>query len=137
MDSSETIRQLASSIESEVVRAEDPIRIVPKGWGEERWLVNIPSYCAKILIIESGKKMSWHYHEIKEETFFVLSGTVELLCGSDKDINRAKKIILGKNQRFHIPPKLIHQLVALEQAEILEVSTFHRDSDSFRIQKGD
>lgn len=30
-----------------------------------------------------------------------------------------------------------HQMEALENSEIFEVSTFHKDSDSYRIEKGD
>lgn len=137
MDSSKDIRQLGSSNESEIVEASDPVKIVPKGWGEERWLVNIASYCAKILQINAGLRLSWHFHEIKEETFIVLSGECYLIYGADPRIELAERLLLTKGSRFHIPPRLIHQLLAITDCEILEVSTTHHDSDSYRVIKGD
>lgn len=137
MGSSKDIHQRESSNESEIVEASDPVKVVPKGWGEERWLVNIPSYCAKILKLNAGLRLSWHYHEIKEETFIVLSGECYVVYGSDPRIELAEKLLLTKGSRFHIPPKLIHQLLAITDCEILEVSTTHRDSDSYRVIKGD
>ena len=137
MDSSKDIRQLASSNESEIVEASHPVKIVPKGWGEERWLVNIPSYCAKILKLNAGLRLSWHYHEIKEETFIVLSGECYVIYGTDPRIEQANTLLLTEGSRFHIPRRLIHQLLAITDCEILEVSTTHHESDSYRITKGD
>ena len=45
------------------------IKHVPKGWGYEKWITNNEKYCGKLLYFNKGKKCSWHYHEIKEETF--------------------------------------------------------------------
>ena len=137
MDSSKDIRQLASSNESEIVEASHPVKIVPKGWGEEGWLVNIPSYCAKILKLNAGLRLSWHYHEIKEETFIVLSGECYVIYGTDPRIEQANTLLLTEGSRFHIPRRLIHQLLAITDCEILEVSTTHHESDSYRITKGD
>jgi hypothetical protein len=36
-----------------------------------------------------------------------------------------------------ITPGVVHQMVALEDAELFEFSTQHFDSDSHRIAKGD
>lgn len=137
MESSEGTRHQELSNASEIVEASDPVKIVPKGWGEERWLVNIQSYCAKILRLRAGLKLSWHYHKIKEETFIVLSGKCYVLHGKSPQIEQADRILLTEGSRFHIPRGLIHQLIAITDCEVLEVSTTHYESDSYRVVKGD
>lgn len=110
---------------------------VKKGWGFELWIANKPEYCGKLLFIEKDKKCSWHYHELKDETFYVQSGRVELVYSNDDDKSKATKIILEKGDSFHVPVGLRHQMLALETVELFEFSTEHFDSDSIRIEKGD
>ena len=43
------------------------MKFVPKGWGFEKWIVNKPEYCGKLLYFVKGKRCSWHYHKIKDE----------------------------------------------------------------------
>lgn len=113
------------------------LKIVPKGWGFEKWIVNNEKYCGKLLYIVKNHKCSWHYHKIKDETFYIQSGKLELYYGYDQDIKYSKKIILNKNDYFHIPTGMIHQMIALEDTELFEFSTQHFDEDSYRIEKGD
>ena len=54
----------------------EAIEIHPKGWGHEKWIVNTDKYCGKILFFEEGKQCSWHYHKLKDETFYVQSGEI-------------------------------------------------------------
>ncbi len=74
----------------------DKLHIVPKGWGFEKWIVNNDKYCGKLLYIIKDRKCSWHYHKIKDETFYVQRGKI-ILYFSDipKDPEKANKIILG------------------------------------------
>jgi len=141
------------------------IKFVPKGWGFEKWIVNNKKYCGKILYFIKGKKCSLHFHEIKEETFYIQSGRIKLLysdetnkilthtnekgifhSGSNENHenyvelpveNLLEVIILGKGDNFHIPPGRVHQIIALEETELFEFSTTHEDSDSYSIVKGD
>jgi len=112
---------------------------VSKGWGYEDWLVNKPEYCGKLLFFKKGKKFSWHYHEIKDETFYIQSGKIQLTYGWEDDINAesTQTTILEPGDTFHIPVLLRHQAVALLDSNIFEFSTTHFDSDSYRIIKGD
>lgn len=137
MDYSESTQPQELWKKSEIVTAAEPVRVVSKGWGEERWLVNIPSYCAKILFMNAGKKMSWHYHKEKEETFIVLEGFCEVVYGWDENISNSKSRKLASGDRFHVPVGLVHQVIAIESSKILEISTFHQESDSYRIIRGD
>lgn len=110
---------------------------VPKGWGFEKWIVNNERYCGKLLYFVKDRKCSWHYHKIKDETFYIQSGKIKLYYGYNEDIKSAKTIILSKGDHFHIPIGLIHQMFALEDTELFEFSTQHFDEDSYRIEKGD
>jgi quercetin dioxygenase-like cupin family protein len=113
------------------------IKFVPKGWGFEKWIVNNEQYCGKLLYFVKGKKCSWHYHNIKDETFYIQSGKLILFYGYDDDINLAQKKVLRKGDHFHVPVKLRHKIYALEDTEMFEFSTQHLDEDSIRVIVGD
>ena len=107
-----------------------------KGWGHEVWIVNNPSYCGKILVVKKGKRCSLHFHKEKTETMFVNKGQIEMTYGS-LDSTVRSKVVLLVGDAFHIPPLMVHQFLALEDSEIIEVSTQHFEQDSFRLEKGD
>lgn len=111
--------------------------IHPKGWGYEKWIVNKPEYCGKLLFIQKDKKVSWHYHILKDETFYIQSGSIVLLYSEEDDIESANKTVLNKGDSFHIPRKLRHRMIALEDTELFEFSTQHFETDSYRLIKGD
>lgn len=112
-------------------------KFVPKGWGYEKWLVNFEKYCGKLLFLAKDRKLSWHKHLQKEETFYVLSGQCFCTFGWDEDIKKASGLILRPGDVFHVPVGLVHRLEALEDCQIVEFSTQHFDEDSIRIEKGD
>ena len=113
------------------------IKIVPKGWGHEKWIVNNEMYCGKLLFIKKNKRCSWHHHKIKDETFYLQSGLISLYYGYDDDIGQADLLVLEPGDKFHVPVGLNHQMVALMDSELFEFSTQHFDSDSIRIKRGD
>ena len=113
------------------------IKLVEKGWGHEKWIVNKKQYCGKLLFIEKGKRCSWHYHKLKDEVFYVQSGHVVILYSENDDIKKANQITMKKGDSFHVHIGLRHQIIALEDTELFEFSTQHFDSDSHRIIKGD
>ncbi len=113
------------------------INFVPKGWGFEKWIVNTEEYCGKLLYFVKGKKCSWHYHKLKDETFYIQSGRILLRYSDGDEMAYADDIILTKGDKFHIYRGLRHQMLALEDTELFEFSTQHFDEDSYRIIKGD
>ena len=115
----------------------DDIKIVPKGWGFEKWIVNTELYCGKLLHFNMGKRCSWHYHKIKDETFYIQSGEVLLIYGDDNDMEKAKMKILKPGDKFYVYPGLRHQMQARVDTELFEFSTQHFDEDSNRIEAGD
>ena len=113
------------------------IKFVPKGCGFEKWLVNNDKYCGKVLYFVKGKKCSWHYHKIKDETFFIQSGKILLKWSHQDDILEANEIVLEKGDTWHVDVGQRHQMIALQDTELIEFSTQHFDEDSYRIVKGD
>lgn len=112
----------------------------PKGWGRELWIANSHLYCGKILDVKKRKKCSIHYHKIKDETFYISKGKIQLDFYPDYPKNypdSRKRLVMSRGDIIHIPKGLPHQFLGLEDSEIIEVSTQHFDEDSNRIEKGD
>ena len=112
-------------------------KIVPKGWGHEVWIVNKQEYCGKLLYLKEGKKCSWHYHKLKDETFYLQSGKILLKYLDSDDIDSAEEVILSPGDSFYIPIGLRHQMFSFENSELFEFSTQHFDEDSNRVIPGD
>jgi quercetin dioxygenase-like cupin family protein len=109
----------------------------PKGWGYELWIHNDEKYCGKMLYFNKGMKCSYHYHKKKHETFYLQSGKLLLRYGMDDDLESAVQILLTPGDVFEVLPYLRHQMEALEDSELMEFSTEHFESDSYRVEKGD
>jgi mannose-6-phosphate isomerase-like protein (cupin superfamily) len=112
-----------------------PVEIVHKGWGKEIIFVNNDEYCGKLLCFDKGKKFSMHYHLKKKETWYVSKGTFILIwIDTTHGMTYTEYLKVGDvitNERGEP-----HQLIAIEDAEVFEVSTKHYDEDSYRIWKG-
>ena len=52
------------------------MRRVEKPWGYEIIWAETANYVGKILHINAGHRLSKQYHNIKEETLYVLAGTL-------------------------------------------------------------
>ena len=106
-------------------------RIVPKPWGQEIIWAQTEDYVGKVLEIKYGHKLSRQYHEIKEETIYVVYGTLLLEIGEGEDL---ESIDLSRGDVFHITPGLIHRFCAkYGDVQVMEVSTPHLD-DVVRLE---
>src|ERR1700720_3915031 len=118
-------------------RARKPVRIVPKGWGREIWIVNGDLYCRKILEIRKGKRCSLHFHKLKTESFYLRAGRLKVRVKESPESEVIEEFELAAGECMDVPLGLVHQMEALEDAELYEFSTQHFDSDSHRIVAGD
>ena len=109
---------------------------VPKGWGNELIIENNEMYCGKLLRFKSNCRFSMHYHMNKDETWYVQKGkfVYRWVDTENADMNES---ILRKGDVVRQRPGQPHQLIALTDGLIFEVSTHHEDSDSYRVMKGD
>jgi mannose-6-phosphate isomerase-like protein (cupin superfamily) len=110
--------------------------VVPKGWGEELIIENNELYCGKLLIFKKDCRFSMHYHLVKDETWYVENGLF-LYRWIDTRTADVNEIQLTPGKIVRQRPGQPHQLVALKAGKIFEVSTTHRDEDSYRVWKGD
>lgn len=99
---------------------------VEKIWGEEHWIVN-REYCGKKLVLRKGFRCSLHFHEVKDEVFYVIGGRVLLECGGEVRV-------LTPGDHHHVAPGARHRFWGLEDSEIIEFSTHHEDEDSYRLE---
>ena len=97
---------------------------VKKEWGMEVWIVN-RDYCGKKLVLNKSFRCSMHHHKNKDETFYIIKGKVLIEIGN-------KKQIMLPGDSIWIPPGAKHRFTGLENSEIIEFSTHHEDSDSYR-----
>ena len=102
---------------------------VDKVWGREEWIVNNPKYCGKKMMINKGYRCSMHYHKIKEESFYMLSGKIYLETSLEGVKNNK---VLHPGDIVHIQPYELHRFTGLEDSEMMEFSTHHMDVDSYR-----
>src|SRR6202790_5292084 len=118
-------------------RVRKPVKIVPKGWGREVWIVNGDLYCGKILEINKGKRCSLHFHKIKTESFFLRAGRLKVSVMESPTAATLEEFVLYAGECLDIPRGLVRQMEALEDSELFEFSTQHFDSDSNRLVPGD
>jgi mannose-6-phosphate isomerase len=93
---------------------------IPKPWGYELIWAHTDRYVGKILHVTRGEILSLQYHELKDETLFVVSGRVRLSLRRGEE---SGELILEAGEAFHVPPGMIHRLEALEDSDIAEAST--------------
>jgi mannose-6-phosphate isomerase-like protein (cupin superfamily) len=106
------------------------IRRIPKPWGYELIFAHTDRYVGKILHINRGESLSLQFHEMKEETLYVVEGELRLTVEHDGD---RRELMLRKGEAFHIPPRLIHRMEAVADTDVAEVSTPELD-DVVRLE---
>jgi mannose-6-phosphate isomerase len=106
-------------------------RQVDKPWGHELLWAETERYVGKILHVRAGESLSLQYHRRKDETIMVLSGA--LLFEHFAEGEPPVETRLGPRQPFHIHPGLRHRMTAIEDCDIVEVSTPELD-DVVRLE---
>ena len=108
-----------------------PTRAVEKPWGHELIWAHTDRYVGKILHIKAGHALSLQYHREKDETIYLLAGRMRFEHYGEGEAPRASD--LGRGESFHITPGLRHRMLAIEDTDVLEVSTSELD-DIVRLE---
>jgi mannose-6-phosphate isomerase len=95
---------------------------VPKPWGHETIWAQSERYVGKILHINAGYELSVQYHNRKDETVHLLSGDIVYRVQREGD-DILDDVRLKVGESFRITPGTIHQMIALTDCDVLEVST--------------
>ena len=96
------------------------ITTVPKPWGHETIWAHTPRYVGKILHIKAGHALSVQYHNKKDETVHLLSGELVYRVKLGDEL---EDMHLKAGESFRISPSTIHQMEAVTDCDVLEVST--------------
>jgi mannose-6-phosphate isomerase len=96
-------------------------RRVDKPWGHELVFALTESYCGKILCVRAGEALSLQLHRQKDEAWYVLEGSAELEIAPEGE--PLERVLLEPGQALRFPPGTVHRVTALEDTQILEVST--------------
>ena len=104
---------------------------VDKPWGYEIIWARTDKYVGKILHVRGGEALSFQYHRVKEETIRILSGRLRLTIATADGPREERELLPG--EVFHISPGLRHRFAAIEDTDILEVSTPELD-DVVRLE---
>lgn len=98
------------------------LQYVDKPWGHEAIFGCVDGlYVGKVLFIRGHEALSLQYHEHKDEMLSVQRGNVLVEVGTEVD--HLTKFSLSVGDSLHIPPRVLHRLMAEEDSEVLEVST--------------
>jgi mannose-6-phosphate isomerase len=105
-------------------------RKVQKPWGYELIWAHTSRYVGKILHINKGHRLSYQYHNVKDETIRLLSGSLEV----ETEVEGKRTVLnLETGDCLHIVPLMRHRMIALEDSDVLEVSTPELD-DVVRLE---
>jgi len=96
-------------------------RYVAKPWGHEVWYAVTERYAGKILHVNRGQRLSLQFHRRKDESCYLLSGRLMLTKGKAAD--ELTEQILEPGAVWRNRPGEIHMIVALDDSDVLEVST--------------
>jgi len=106
-------------------------RRVPKPWGHELIWAETGDYVGKILHVNAGEALSLQYHEVKDETIFLLSGRMTFQAGPVG--GEVEDVELEAGDAFHVTPGTVHRMIAITDVDMLEASTPHLD-DVVRLE---
>jgi mannose-6-phosphate isomerase len=96
-------------------------RRVPKPWGYELWYALTERYAGKVLHVERGHRLSLQFHERKDESCYLLTGRLLLIQGPSPE--QLHETVLDKGAVWRNRPGDVHTIEALEDSDVLEVST--------------
>lgn len=106
-------------------------RRVDKPWGHELVWAETDRYAGKILVIETGRRISLQYHRRKVESILVVAGRMRLELAGDDGVVRTEE--LGPGEGRLIPVGRTHRYGAIERVELIEVSSPELD-DVVRVE---
>lgn len=96
-------------------------RRVEKPWGHEIIWAHTDRYVGKLLMINAGRRLSFQYHEAKDEWIHVLSG--RLLLTLETDAGAIEDRELGPGEGAHVAVGRRHRYTAIETCTLIEAST--------------
>ncbi len=106
---------------------DDKGEFVQIAYGEEIWHV-------ALFELKPGHWRGSHYHEKKEETFYVVRGKVRCVC-IDIDSGAREEFVISRGDKMRVVPRCAHIFYGMEDALVVEYSPQKYDKgDAFRFE---
>jgi len=96
---------------------------VDKPWGYELWWARTDRYVGKILHVKAGESLSLQYHNVKDETILIQAGRLRFETRAAGEVGPLAVKEMNPGDVFHITPGTVHRMTALDDCDIIEVST--------------
>jgi mannose-6-phosphate isomerase-like protein (cupin superfamily) len=110
----------------------------PKRWEEERGEFVQVSYQESMrhlaaFEIRKGHSRGDHYHEEKEEIFYIFRGKIRASL-MDMDTHQKEEKILEKGDRIRVKPRCGHRFYGLEDTLVIEFSPqVYNKEDTYQV----
>lgn len=97
-----------------------------KPWGDTRVWHSNGSIHGKLITLLAGNRTSLKYHRVKNEVFYIVSGSVRVVFGDSKTWKSSEKHpyqtkVLKMTDVFHVQSECPYRLEALEDSVIVEI----------------
>ena len=93
-----------------------------KPWGHEQiFAAEDGKYVGKIIYVNAGQSLSLQYHEHKDETQCLISGTAEIQYGPIG--GELTTVTFEPGDAIHLPPGEVHRVTAVTDIVFAEAST--------------
>ena len=93
---------------------------VEKPWGYELHWAKTDRYVGKVIHVNKGHALSLQYHRVKDETIFLWSGKILFEIEENGQLV-SREMLPGES--VHVTPPTVHRMTAIEDSDIMEVST--------------
>ena len=110
--------------------SENDVTRVEKPWGYELHWAKTDRYVGKVIHVNAGHALSLQYHNLKDETILLWSGRLRFEIREGK---AARIWDMKPGERVHVTAKTVHRMTAVEDCDIIEVSTPELD-DVVRLE---
>ena len=104
---------------------------VEKPWGSELIWTHTDRYVGKLISINGGARLSLQFHNEKDESLFVVEGTLNLHLENDDGDLEIRKMEPGDFAR--VQTGRVHRFEAVTDTKLIEVSTPELD-DVVRLE---
>lgn len=104
---------------------------VEKPWGSELIWAHTDRYVGKLISINAGARLSLQLHHQKDESIFIVDGTLNLHLENEAGEVEQIKLIPGESRR--VEAGRIHRFEAITDVRLIEVSTPELD-DIVRLE---
>ena len=103
---------------------------IEKPWGYELHWARTDRYVGKVIHVNAGHALSLQYHNFKDETIYLYSGR---MLFEYEENGKMTKWEMKPGDKYHVTPKTVHRMTAIEDCDVLEVSTPELD-DVVRLE---